>query len=201
MHNHVPEPSLLDICTQAGMAPLLMGLATIFVLMSIFYVARLFNKTAISACCGFFNPWNEIAHVLCGAGMVAMTFRIPLFASLTFAATFAICALGYASTLLREEAVPNKFWKRLHVLIYLGMSYMFLMPLMQHMLLDWIFTAVYGVAFCFFGKWTVKGLFTVRPFKPLAWGADFFHTLMAGAMMLMFLFPETFMAGSAHHHH
>jgi hypothetical protein len=200
-HNQIPEPSLLDICTQAGMSPLLIGLTVIFVAMSIFYVFRLFNGKAISICCGTFSPWNEVVHILGGLVMVGMV--VPKAFTGVYALMAISCllvALGYALYLLSNSG-PIRFWKFLHVNMYLSMALM--SAVMAGSFSIGTLGVMYGVvvnivALAYFGK-AIPYCLSHKPPLLFALGSNIFHVIMAGVMILMFVFPETFMIGHAHH--
>lgn len=173
--------------------PFLFALTIIFLGMTMFYIVRLFFPKKISACCGFFSLWNELAHAWCGIGMVAMVAPalVPI-SPLTFKWTFFALSIAYALYSFAERERPTRLWRVLHVGIYFYMGAMFDRALMHQPAI--VFTAItlYSYATWYFGKWMLIGLFT-RPFHGFDWGAKFFHTKMTLIMGGMYLFPSFFM--------
>lgn len=184
------------------MSPLLIFLAGIFSLMSVFYVVRLFNKKAITICCGTWSPWNELVHILGSLIMLGMVLP-PLF-TYQYALMTLWClsvALWYA-VYLNFPSGPVRFWKFLHANMYLSMGLM--CAVMAGLAPSGVFLVIYGVVvnavvLLYFAK-AISYCITHKPPLWFALGSNIFHVIMAGTMILMFLFPETFMIGHAHHH-
>ena len=167
---------------------------TVFFLMTLFYVVRLFSSAQVISCCGYFSPVQEGAHMLCALGMLAMSLPFPSFIpSGVWVGIFSgLTALSLGILLSSEKGKkPSRLWLGMHVGIYAGMAYMFFGSI--HPALTWTFSVFYGAVVFFFLR-ELRDSVTIRPFTPLSVGADAFHVLMAVGMILMFLWPQVYMS-------
>ncbi len=167
--------------------------SVVFSLMGLFYIARTFYSKSVISCCGYYSPQQELSHFLCAIGMLAMSAPLLTFIpSWVWVGVFSgLTALALSSLFFATKGQkPSRLWLGMHVGIYAGMTYMFFGG--GNVFLTWIFATFYGSVVLFFLR-ELKESAMIQPFAPLSVGVDAFHILMAGSMILMFLWPEVYM--------
>ncbi len=174
--------------------PIAYLIAALFAGMLLFYVLRAGAKETIVSCCGYYSPWQEVAHGLCAVGMVAMS--VPRYflwiPPISWVILFVIQGGIYLFVLVTRSpgSKPSAKWCMLHAGIFLGMAYMFLGSPWSW--ITWGFTLFYVYTTGVF----IKEFITTVSDPPVSFysiGVDVFHVLMCVIMVAMFAFPSILM--------
>lgn len=193
--NHMAH--MTDAASSGGNFLFFLGLG--FLAGVLFYIFRLASPKYLRKVNGYWDPENEFWHGMCLLAMVTMLAPslVQLFTATVWLYTlpvgviwYIIRAFGYG------KRIPhNKQWYDFaHAAMLFGMWWMFAAPLSAPIL-----TVLFAGYWSWFG-----GYYSTRIWsdfkKPhwLSFGQDIAHFVMAVVMVLMTLFPATFMPASNH---
>ncbi|MBX9942340.1 MAG: hypothetical protein K2Y32_23965 [Candidatus Obscuribacterales bacterium] len=184
-------------------SPLIVGLSAWFALGAAFYFFRLFSPAYLRRVNGYFDVENEFWHGACLLGMVACLtpWVLPL-PVLFWQVLFAVGTLWYlvrAYTWGKTRPFNKRWYDLAHAAMLGGMWWMFAMPV-EHLFL----TVAWAAYWTWFGGYYVYRVY--NDFKKPHWlgfGQDIAHLTMAVVMVLMTIWPQTYMPyhDHGHHHH
>lgn len=177
----------------------LFALASLFLAGSLFYTYRLVRASQVRSVYGYFDWENEVGHGLCMLGMVTMLspslLPIP---AVVWAGTFGLAFLWFLARALtwgKRVSYPTRWWwDWAHVAMLGGMGLMY-----ANVTTVWL-NAPLAVFWLWLGGYYLYELKQDLPSGKLLYiGSDLAHSLMGFVMLLMTLFPSTFMPMHGHH--